>query len=106
MRWRRITSNDDTNPKSEYRNPKQIRNPNSQNEYRSCRHVFRLVPSFPNSVWERTTAKLCFADARETRRAGAEAVGGAEMLPGPPKRSFGDRRSQTEFGNEETHPQI
>jgi hypothetical protein len=44
--------------------------------------------SFPNSVWERHAAKLCFASA---------------SLAGPrgdAKQSFPNARSQTEFGNE------
>src|SRR5262249_57501865 len=54
-----------------------------------------LVPklSFPNSVWERRTAKLRFA-GRTTRR-------GKQVAGASPKRSFGIARSQTEFGNEE-----
>src|SRR5690349_12412405 len=44
----------------------------------------RLDPdSFPNSVWERTPGKLCFARCTA-------------------KRSFANGRSQTEFGNEGT----
>src|SRR5207253_8349273 len=43
----------------------------------------RLVPSsFPNSVWERTSAKLCFA-----HRGG--------VLTAPRNGSFAERRSQT-----------
>src|SRR5207237_7401143 len=46
-----------------------------------------LVSSFPNSVWERQSAKLCFA-----HRAGVSET--------PRNRSFAEVRSQTEFGNE------
>src|ERR1700722_12219244 len=48
------------------------------------------VPSFPSSAWERTSAKLCFASGR-----GSDA-----------KRSFADRRSQAELGNEGTEAEL
>src|SRR5262249_1719401 len=57
----------------------------SSDQRKRTRHGPRraaFITSLPNSVWERTAAKLCFA-----------AVPGLET-------EFRDRRSQTEFGNE------
>src|SRR5262249_6963969 len=58
-------------------------------------------PSFPNSVWERTTPKLCFGEAPESVVRRRETRTDPHDPAGAAKRSFAVRRSQTEFGNEE-----
>src|SRR5215207_10156343 len=65
-----------------------------------------LVSSFPNGVWERTSAKLRFAsdstpeDTHLIARAERRGIVSASSGVGVAKRSFADWHSQTEFGNE------
>src|SRR4051794_40439535 len=62
------------------------------------------LPSFPNSVWERTFAKLCFAAGLKAGAHGdtKTTVQVVASLRAEAKQSFAKRRSQTEFGNEVT----